>query len=42
MKISEENHPLIEIWNTFPGIRDFNETEFKVPPIERIIGEMFP
>ncbi|MCX8532708.1 response regulator transcription factor [Chryseobacterium luquanense] len=41
MKKSEENHPLIEIWKTFPGARNFNVLEYKVPPIERIIGEMF-
>lgn len=41
MKKSEEEHPLIKVWKTFPGARTHKEGKLKVPSIERIIGEMF-
>ncbi|KMQ59911.1 LuxR family transcriptional regulator [Chryseobacterium sp. FH2] len=40
MASSEKKHPLIEIWNTYPGTRNSIKILNK-PPIERIIGEMF-
>jgi DNA-binding CsgD family transcriptional regulator len=41
MDDSEKKHPLIEVWNTYPGIRQENKHISNIPPIERIIGEMF-
>ncbi|ALR31327.1 MULTISPECIES: helix-turn-helix transcriptional regulator [Chryseobacterium] len=41
MDDSEKKHPLIEVWNTYPGIRQENQHISNIPPIERIIGEMF-
>lgn len=38
---SEKKHPLIEVWNTYPGDRKENKKILSKPPIERIIGEMF-
>ncbi|KPE51948.1 LuxR C-terminal-related transcriptional regulator [Chryseobacterium indologenes] len=40
MENSEKNHPLVEVWNTYPGVRR-NRKILNIPPIERIIGEMF-
>lgn len=40
MENSEKKHPLIEVWNTYPGVRRDRQVLNK-PPIERIIGEMF-
>jgi len=41
MDDSEKKHPLIEVWNAYPGIRQENKHISNIPPIERIIGEMF-
>lgn len=41
MSNSEKKHPLIEIWNAYPGERKENKNISNIPPIERIIGEMF-
>lgn len=41
MDHSEKKHPLIEVWNTYPGVRKENKDISIIPPIERIIGEMF-
>lgn len=41
MQNSEKEHPLIEIWNSYPGIRRNDNKTLQRPPIERIIGEMF-
>ncbi|WP_415328887.1 response regulator transcription factor [Chryseobacterium sp. MMS23-Vi53] len=41
MDHSEKNHPLIEVWNSYPGARKENKNISIIPPIERIIGEMF-
>ena len=40
MKNSEQNHPLVEVWNTYPGVRK-GRVILNIPPVERIIGEMF-
>ncbi|SIQ17172.1 regulatory protein, luxR family [Chryseobacterium sp. RU37D] len=36
----KKKHPLIEVWKTYLGIRE-NKHISNIPPIERIIGEMF-
>lgn len=41
MQNSEKEHPLIEIWNSYPGIRKNDNKTLQRPQIERIIGEMF-
>ncbi|WP_027380980.1 response regulator transcription factor [Chryseobacterium daeguense] len=41
MDDSEKKHPLIEVWNSYSGIRKENRNISNIPPIERIIGEMF-
>lgn len=41
MENSEKKHPLIEVWNTYPGARKEKKEVLIKPPIERIIGEMF-
>lgn len=41
MQNSEKEHPLIEIWNSYPGIRKNDNKTLQKPQIERIIGEMF-
>lgn len=41
MQNSEKEHPLIEIWNSYPGVRKNDKKTLQRPPIERIIGEMF-
>jgi len=41
MENSEQKHPLIEVWKTYPGERKDNKKALHKPPIERIIGEMF-
>lgn len=41
MDNSEKKHPLVEVWNTYPGVRKENKTISVIPRIERIIGEMF-
>ncbi len=37
----EKKHPLVEVWNSYSGIRKENKNISNIPPIERIIGEMF-
>lgn len=41
MENSEKKHPLIEVWNAYPGTRKDSIKVFKKPPIKRIISEMF-
>lgn len=41
MQDSEKEHPLIEVWNTYPGVRKSNNNVLNRPPIESLIGEMF-
>ena len=41
MDNSEKKHPLIDIWNTYPGLRKENKNISDIPPIEQILGEMF-
>lgn len=41
MDNSEKKHPLIEVWNSYPGVRKDSKKTLERPPIERIIGEMF-
>lgn len=41
MKDVEKKHPLIEVWDTYPGVRQNGKKDLSIPPIERIIGEMF-
>lgn len=41
MKKTEEKHPLVDIWNAYPGIRKSDVKILEKPPIERIISEMF-
>lgn len=41
MSESEKKHPLLEIWMAYPGARKENINITKIPPIERVIGEMF-
>ncbi|MET3537258.1 helix-turn-helix domain-containing protein [Chryseobacterium limigenitum] len=41
MQNSEKEHPLIKIWNSYPGVRKNDKKTLQRPPIERIIGEMF-
>lgn len=41
MDNSEKKHPLVEVWNSYSGIRKENKHISNIPPIERIIGEMF-
>lgn len=41
MDNSEKKHPLVEVWNSYSGIRKENKQVSNTPPIERIIGEMF-
>lgn len=41
MSDSEKKHPLIEVWNSYPGVRKEDKQISNIPPIERIIGEMF-
>ncbi len=38
---SEKKHPLIEIWNSYPGLRKENKQIFNIPTIENIIGKIF-
>ncbi|MBB4806405.1 DNA-binding CsgD family transcriptional regulator [Chryseobacterium defluvii] len=38
---SEKKHPLIEVWNSYPGMTKEDREILNKPPIERIIGEMF-
>lgn len=40
MKKTEKKHPLIDVWNIYPGIGR-NDKILEKPSIERIIGEMF-
>ncbi len=37
----EQIHPLIEVWNSYSAERERNRPIANIPPIERIIGEMF-
>ena len=37
----EKKHPLVDIWNSYSGIRKEHKQISSIPPIERIIGEMF-
>jgi DNA-binding CsgD family transcriptional regulator len=41
MDDSDKKHPLLEIWNAYPGIRKENKQISDIPSVERIIGEMF-
>lgn len=41
MENSEKKHSLIEVWDTYPGVRNPGREILKTPSIERIIGEMF-
>jgi len=41
MEIPEKQHPLLEVWKTYPGMRKEGKKIMNTPPIERIIGEMF-
>ena len=41
MSNSEKKHPLVEVWKTYPGERKEIENISTIPPIERILGEMF-
>lgn len=41
MDHSEKKHPLVEVWNSYSGIRKEKKHIAHIPPIERIIGEMF-
>lgn len=41
MDNSEKKHPLVEVWNSYSGIRKENRQISEIPPIERFIGEMF-
>ncbi|MCS3871363.1 DNA-binding NarL/FixJ family response regulator [Chryseobacterium ginsenosidimutans] len=41
MDNSEKKHPLIAVWNTYPGLRKENKNISNIPPIEQILGEMF-
>jgi DNA-binding CsgD family transcriptional regulator len=41
MDNSEKKHPLIEIWNTYSGLRKEIKNISNIPPIEQILGEMF-
>ncbi len=41
MYAPDKKHPLIEVWKTYPGIKQEGERTLSAPPIERIIGEMF-
>lgn len=41
MDNSEKKHPLVEVWNSYTGVRKERKNLASIPPIERIIGEMF-
>ncbi len=41
MDNSEKKHPLVDVWNSYSGIRKEKKLIANIPPIERIIGEMF-
>lgn len=41
MKNEDNDHPLREIWDTYPGVGKEKKEILKKPPIERVIGEMF-
>lgn len=41
MKSKDNDHPLMHAWNTYSGGRNEISRTSSVPPIERIIGEMF-
>ncbi|ROI00746.1 response regulator transcription factor [Chryseobacterium daecheongense] len=41
MKNEDKEHPLREIWNSYPGVAKVEIEKLKKPPIERVIGEMF-
>ncbi|MDN4013101.1 LuxR C-terminal-related transcriptional regulator [Chryseobacterium gambrini] len=41
MDNSEKKHPLVEVWNSYSGVGRQEKHISNIPPIERIIGEMF-
>ncbi|SHK52879.1 helix-turn-helix domain-containing protein [Chryseobacterium polytrichastri] len=41
MQHPEKEHPLIEVWKSYPGVRKSDDKILYRPPIEKIIGEMF-
>ncbi|RKT01128.1 response regulator transcription factor [Chryseobacterium defluvii] len=41
MKNEDNDHPLREIWNSYPGVGKEQKEILKKPPIERVIGDMF-
>lgn len=41
MDNSEKKHPLVEVWNSYTGVRKERKNLASIPPIEHIIGEMF-
>lgn len=41
MDHSEKKHPLVEVWNSYSGVGRKEKHISNIPPIERIIGEMF-
>ncbi|MFC3159318.1 regulatory protein, luxR family [Chryseobacterium arachidis] len=41
MDNQEKKHPLVEIWDNYPGMQRQNRQISQVPPIEQILGEMF-